>query len=479
VAKILMVSAEAAPFAYTGSLGEVLRELPKALADAGERTAVVLPLYRSANRGDLRPVYEHLRVTVGFHSYSARIFEHSAEGVRYLLVQIPELFDRDGLYGDEDGDFSDNHIRFMALCQAALGVARHVFTPQIIHCHDWHTGLLPVLVREVYVGHPAYIGLKIVFTIHNLAFQGIFPPNILDDLKLPESLFRPDLLEFWGHVNFMKGALVTSDVLTTVSPRYSQQIQTPEFGFGLDGVLRSRSNDLYGILNGVDYRGWDPGSDPHLFCRFDSRNLKGKLECKRALLKEMGLPPERVSRPLVGIVSRFSSQEGLDLLMKIPHEIVAENISLVALGSGEKPVEDFFHWFAAAYPAKVAAKIGFDEGLEHRIVAGSDILLVPGRVSSCSQRQIYAMHYGALPVVCDGSDPAHTVDQQTGFRFQREDPYELLDCLRGALRLYGTKQWEEMVKTALERDFSWRRTAKQYVQVYRAAMEVHRHRASA
>jgi starch synthase len=474
-----MVSAEAAPFAYTGSLGEVLKELPRALVEAGERTAVVVPLYRSAARAELRPVYEHLRIAVGFQSYSARIFEHDADGVRYLFVQIPELFDRDGLYGDENGDFPDNHIRFTALCQAALGVARHVFTPQIIHCHDWHTALLPFLVRKVYCGHPAYIGMKFVFTIHNLAFQGIFPATVLDDLKSPASLFTPDLLEFWGRVNLMKGALVTSDLLTTVSPQYAQEIQTPEFGFGLDGVLRSRSKDLYGIVNGVNYGTWDPSSDPHLPSRFDSRDLKGKFECKRALLQEMGLPPERALRPLVGVVSRFSNQEGLDLLMKIPHELVAENISLVALGSGEKSIEDFFRWFAAAYPAKVAAKIGFDEGLEHRIVAASDMLLIPSPHGSCDRREIYAMRFGSLPVVCEKGSAARAVDQNTGFQFQKDDPYALLECIRSALRLYGTRRWEEMVKTAMARDFSWSQTAREYIQVYRTAMGAHHHEAGA
>jgi starch synthase len=333
----------------------------------------------------------------------------------------------------------------------------------VIHCHDWHAALLPFLLRQVYNCHPAYIGIKTMFTIHNLGYQGIFPPTAIEDLRLPKS----GLLEFWGRVNLMKGALDASDLLTTVSPRYAQEIQTPAFGFGLDAELRARAGALHGIVNGVDRALWDPATDRHLPARFDRRHLDGKRECKRALLKELGLPPERDARPLIAMLSRFVPQKGLDLLAKIPHELVAENVSLVVLGSGDQALEDFFKWFAAAYPAKVAVRIGYHEGLAHRMLAGSDMLLMPSRYEPCGLNQIYALGYGTLPVVRATGGLADTVDEGTGFKCQRDDPYALLECIRSAVRLYGSSRWADMMDAAMRRDFSWRKPAAEYLRLYR------------
>ncbi|MGH9609656.1 MAG: glycogen synthase GlgA [Bryobacteraceae bacterium] len=473
MARILMVAAEAAPFAHTGGLSEVLRAFPKALAEAGEETVVVLPHYRGTALADERPVYERLRIAVGPHTFVANILEERAKGVRYLFVHIPELYDRGGLYGDENGDFADNHIRFAALCQAALGVARHVFVPDVIHCHDWHAALLPFLLRRIYNCHPAYIGLKTVFTIHNLGFQGIFPESVADDLGLPKRLperLQEDPLRFWGRLNLMKGALATSDLLSTVSPRYAEEIQTPEFGFGLDPVLRERSASLRGILNGADCEFWNPETDKHLTARFSRGDPDGKQECKRALLQELGLPAERATRPVIGILSRFTAQKGLDLLMRIPHELVAENVSLVVLGSGEQPLEDFFRWFAQAYPAKVAVRFGYDDGLAHRLIAGSDLLLMPSRYEPCGLNQIYAMRYGTLPLVRATGGLADTVDEDAGFRFERFDPYALLACIRDAVRAYGSERWTMKREAAMQRDFSWRHSAEDYIRLYRQAL---------
>lgn len=461
-----MVAAEAAPFAHTGGLADVLRAFPKALAESGEEVAVVLPHYRGTPLTKPRTAYERLRVAVGSHTFLANILEEQAGGVRYLFVHIPELYDRKGLYGDEAGDFPDNHIRFAALSQAALGVARHVFVPDVIHCHDWHAALLPFFLREIYSCHPAYIGIRTVFTIHNLGYQGLFPMTALDDLGLRS----PGRLAFWDRLNLMQGAITTSDLLTTVSPRYAAEVQTPEYGFGLDAALRERGGSLRGILNGADCEFWDPATDRHLAARFDRRNLAGKQDCKRALLREMGLGPEREGRPVVSILSRFTSQKGLDLLTKIPHELVAENISLVVLGSGDGPLEDFFRWFQQAYPAKVAVRIGYDESLAHQMIAGSDLLLMPSRYEPCGLNQIYAMRYGTLPVVRATGGLADTVSEDTGFRFDRPDPYALLDCLRGAVRLYGSGQWTTMREAAMATDFSWGRAGGQYAQLYRMAV---------
>jgi starch synthase len=462
-----MVSSEAAPFAKTGGLADVLGALPKALVEAGEQVAVVLPLYRRAVVSNPRTVYERLQFGLGNHGYSATILEQVEDGVTYYFVQIPELYDREGLYDEDGREYPDNHLRFAALCQAALGVARHLFSPDVIHCHDWQAGLLPLFLRDTYRNHPAYLGIKTVFTIHNLGYQGLFSPSALADLGLPNRLFRPGALEFFGQISFLKAGLAFSDFLTTVSPRYAQEIQTPEFGFGLDGLLRARSNVLVGILNGADYSSWDPATDPSIPKTFDRVHPEGKRECKRALLAEVGLGNERFDSPLIGIVSRFAAQKGFDLLMQIPDQLAAEDVCLVALGSGERRFEDFFLWFASAYPDRVAVTLGYDDGLAHRIEAGSDMFLMPSRYEPCGLNQIYSMRYGTLPVVRATGGLDDTVDPDTGFKFRGDNPQELLDCIRAALQVYGTPRWAQMRDTAMQRDFSWKAAAGEYIRFYR------------
>jgi starch synthase len=463
-----MVCSETEPFASTGGLADVLGALPKALAEAGQEVAVLLPLYRQAAVPNARVVYERLQFGMGSHGYCADILEQLEYGVRYVFVRLPELYDREGLYGENLSQYSDNHLRFGALCYAALGVARYLFAPDLLHCHDWQAGLLPVLVREIYQSHPAYLGLKTVFTIHNLPYQGVFPEGVLADMGLPSQLAGPELLGFQNGISFLKGALVCADILTTVSPRYGEEIQTPHYGCGLDGVLRARSHDLVGILNGADYELWNPARDPYLAQPFDRGNLKGKTVCKRALLAEFGLlPQERFEKPLIGIVSRFAGQKGFDLLMQIPHELAAEDVSLVVLGHGEQSIEDFFRWFASAYPDRVAARIGYEDEYAHRILAGSDMLLMPSRYEPCGLNQMYGMRYGTLPLVRATGGLDDTVDADTGFKFWGETAQEMLGCVRAALEVFGTPRWAEMVDAAMQRRFSWDASARKYIRLYR------------
>jgi len=454
-----MVASEAAPFAKTGGLADVLGALPKALVDAGEEAAVVIPLYRRTTASNPRTVYERLRFGLGTHGYSANILEQFENGVRYFFVQIPELYDRDGFYDERGLEYPDNHLRFAALCHAALGVARYLFTPDIIHCHDWQAGLLPVFLRDTFRNHPAYLGTKTICTIHNLGYQGLFQPSALIDLGLPLRLLRPEALELYRQISFLKGGLVFSDALTTVSPRYAQEIQTPEFGFGLDGLLRARSSVLSGILNGADYSAWDPATDPLIPKNYDRAHIEGKRECKRALLDEAGLPKDRLDKPLIGIVSRFATQKAFDLVMQIPRELIAEDVSLVVLGSGDRQLEDFFQWFASAAPDRVAVRIGYDDGFAHRIEAGSDMFLMPSRYEPCGLNQIYSMRYGTLPLVHATGGLDDTVDAETGFKFWGDNAPELLECVRAALRVYGTRRWTRMIDTAMQRDFSWKPAA--------------------
>jgi starch synthase len=466
VARILMVASEAAPFIKTGGLADVLGALPKALVRAGEQVAVVIPLYRRVSVREATLVYERLRFSLGMRSFEANILEKMEQGVRYFFVQIPELYDRDGLYDGPGGEYPDNHIRFGALCQAALGVVRHLFPADIIHCHDWQAGLLPVLVRDIYAGHPAYSSIRLVFTIHNLGYQGSYGRGAMADLGLPDRLFRIDLLAHYGNLNFLKAGLVYSHFLTTVSRTYAAEIQTPEFGFNLDGLLRARRDSLFGILNGVDYEAWDPATDKKIARNYDVAHLEGKPECKAALLKQMGLPESLMGRPLFGIVSRFAWQKGFDFLASVGNDFAAEDVGLVVLGSGDAGLEDFFNRFAQAYPHKVAVKIGYDDALAHQIEAGSDLFLMPSRYEPCGLNQIYSLKYGTLPVVRATGGLEDTIDDDTGFKFWGYNGYELLQCIRFAINQFDKERWKRMMKTAMLRDHSWDVSAKEYIGLY-------------
>ncbi len=465
-----MIGSEAAPFIKTGGLADVLGSLPKALVQAGEEVAVILPLYKKSVVQRASVVYENMRIAVGLSLFRANILEQVENGVRYFFLQMPELYDRDGIYGEWGGEYGDNHIRYAALCQAALGVIRDLFKPDIVHGHDWQAGLVPVLLRDVYAGHPAYSGIKTVFTIHNLGYQGRFWRGAFNDLGLPQHLFRPDLVEYFGDLNLMKAGLVYSHYLTTVSKTYAKEIQTPEYGFGLDGLLRARRDVLFGIVNGVDYDAWDPATDPKIPSQYDVVHPEGKLECKRALLAEAGLPASLENRPVIGIVSRFASQKGFDLIAQVAHELAAEDLGLVVLGSGDQDTENFFRWYAGAYPGKVAVRIGYDDGLAHRIEAGSDLFLMPSRYEPCGLNQIYSLRYGTLPLVRATGGLEDTVDDDTGFKFWGFSGRELMGCVRFALGIYGTPRWDRMTHTAMLRDFSWDTSAKEYIELYRKLM---------
>lgn len=456
-----MVAAEVTGFASTGGLGDVLAALPPALAATGEQVAVLLPLYRQVHLTHFDVAAGRLPVRLGSQSYSARILEHIRDSVRWLFVDIPELYDRAAIYDEHGREYPDNHLRFGALCEAALSVARYLVRPDILHSHDWHAALVPVFLKQRYWLHPAYAGIKTVLTIHNLGYQGRLPPDALDDWGLSQS------------ASFLEAGIVSSDTVTTVSPTYAREIQTPALGFGLDAVLRSKPDGVMGILNGAD-DSWNPASDPHITQHFDRHDLSGKQLCKRALLAEANLPETLFSKPLVGVVSRLVEQKGFELLMRIPREFAAEDLSLIALGSGDQRFEDFFRWFAAAYPKRVAVRIAYDGDLARRIIAGSDLFLMPSRYEPCGLNQMYAMRYGTLPVVHATGGLEDTVDADTGFKFGKDDPQALLDSLRTARRTYGTPRWSEMMETAMQRDFSWAGAASQYIRLYRAQLAHYR-----
>lgn len=463
-----MVASEAAPFVKTGGLADVMGALPPALAQRGEQVGVVLPWYAQAEVGASRCVLDEFPVWAGPARYGVRVHEAWFRGVRYFLVECEPLFGRRGIYFDESGDFPDNHVRFAVLNKAALTVARWVFRPQILHCHDWQGSLAAIYLKSVFAADPTFLGVKTILTIHNLGYQGIFPARTLPEMGLDRSVFHINGVEFFGNVNLLKGGILYSDALTTVSKAYAREIQTPEYGCGLEGVLAARSAVLTGILNGADYTVWNPETDPYLPAHYSAENLEGKAACKRALLAELGLPEENTRRPLIGMVSRLVSQKGFDLVQEAAADLLACDVSLAVLGTGESRYEEFFRALAAARPDRVAVRIAYDNPLAHRIEAGADIFLMPSRYEPCGLNQIYSLRYGTVPVVRATGGLDDTVDEQTGFKFREYSAAAMMEALRGAVAAYRDPQrWRAIQRAGMARDYSWGASAAEYSALYR------------
>ena len=349
---------------------------------------------------------------------------------------------------------------------AAVGVARYLFRPQIIHVHDWQAALTPVYIRQHFGTDPTFSGVKVLFTIHNLGYQGIFGPEAVPLIGLDSRLFNPAHLEFFGKLNLMKGGIAFADAVSTVSKGYAREIQTPEYGFGLDGFLHQHG-PIYGIVNGVDYVEWNPEHDPFIARNYSVDDLSGKRECKRALLEELGLTSDDPKRPLLGIVSRFAAQKGIDLIAEIASRLLEQDVQLAVLGSGDPPYESMFQRLREAYPDQVAVRIGYDNALSHRIEAGADMFLMPSHYEPCGLSQIYSLRYGTVPVVRATGGLDDTIDEGTGFKFRDYSGEALLDALSTALRAFGDRDcWVAMMRRGMQKDFSWSSTAVEYLALY-------------
>jgi starch synthase len=465
--KILMVASEAAPFAKTGGLADVVGSLPAALKALGHEVAVLLPRYASVDLKTARRVYDSLPVWLPPRRFDTSLYLIERETPFYFL-DCPPLYDRPGLYGEEGLDYPDNHIRFAVLAQAALAFSRRVWRPDILHGHDWQAGLVPVYLRTTFGNDPTFLAIRTLFTVHNVGYHGLFPAAALADIALGSETFRPSGIEFFGKVCFLKGGLNYAHALNTVSPTYAREIQTPEYGFGLDGVLRARSQVLSGILNGVDYTEWNPQTDRFLAANYSSADLSAKRDCKQSLLNEFAFPPEAIDAPLIGIVSRFTSQKGADLIAEAADAIVAEGFYMVALGAGEPQYEELFRAMWARHPGRIAVRVGYNESLAHRIEAGADLFLMPSRYEPCGLNQMYSLRYGTVPVVRATGGLDDTIELGTGFKFREYSGSALAGALHEAREAFADAEgWRAIMLAGMAKDFSWSVSASAYDRLYR------------
>jgi len=478
---ILMVGSEAVPFSKTGGLADVLGALPLALGRLGHRVTLITPKYRVVqNQGTARTI----QVTgVGGANAGTKVIEVPlAENVKAVLVDRPELYDRDSLYG-VGGDYPDSPRRFAFLCRAALEYALQSDEPfDVLHAHDWQAGLAPVYLRTRYANEPRLSGMTAILTIHNLAYQGNFPSDWLAPLELGPEMMSMDALEFWGQISLLKGGIRFSDSITTVSPTYAREILTKEYGFGFEGVLVTREADLHGILNGIDTDRWDPRRDPFLPEPYDEHTLEKKDAAMRALFELLcpGTPFERFKRPLVGIVSRLVDQKGFDLIAELA-PVLPSYGSFAVLGTGDPKYEALLRDLAEQHPERFAVKIGFDESLAHLIEGAADIFLMPSRFEPCGLNQMYSMRYGTVPIVratgglddtvADYNDAAGT---GTGFKFVPYTRTALVDAMKRAQVAFANPSaWKKLQVAGMAQDFSWDRSAREYVKLYETAV---RHR---
>jgi starch synthase len=474
--RVMFVTSEMVPYAKTGGLADVSAALPAALADLGLDLHVVLPLYRVIREGGYLSRADERRISVPFRGreHPTRVLTlRPSPHLSLSFIERDEFFDRNHIYGPDGGSYPDNADRYGFFSRAALELCREKdFRPRLLHCNDWQTALIPVYLKTGVKPSPPP-GIPTLLTIHNLAYQGLFPPEAMAAAGLSMDLFTPSGLEFFGRMNYLKGGLVFSDKLNTVSPTYAAEIRTPEYGSGLDGVLRGRETDVCGILNGVDYSVWNPASDPLIAAPFGPGKLEGKSLCRKDLLHEMGLDPE-AKGPVIGMVSRLAGQKGFDILTEAVPTLMEKGIFLVILGTGEPEIENRLKILARSYQGRMRLKTAFDNRLAHKIEAGADLFLMPSRYEPCGLNQMYSLKYGTVPIVratggledsVQAFDPGTKTG--TGFKFEDYSAEALTGAVAEAVTAWAKKDtWTGIMDRGMAQDFSWGRSGRSYLALY-------------
>ncbi|GJM15583.1 MAG: glycogen synthase 2 [Thermodesulfobacteriota bacterium] len=478
---VLFVASEMEPFAKTGGLADVIGVLPKRLSDLGLDVRVVMPLYKEAERNLRRLGFKvqtirnkEVMVPIDWISYKGKIKETKIDGITIYFLINEEFYDRDFIYGSPSGDFSDNDVRFGFLSLGALEIAKAMdFQPDIIHCNDWQTALVPISLKwkKHYNDEPFFKNTKVVYTIHNIAYQGLYQKELINKFGLPSYIFNMDGLEFYGKANLMKGGIISSDLVTTVSPRYAEEIKTPDYGYWLDGVLRSISNQgkLAGIMNGLDYDVWDPEKDNAICMKYSAENLDGKIMNKMKLRKHLGFKSKE-NKPLIGIVSRLADQKGIDLIVNFLDQILKLDVELVVLGTGDKNYENILTEDMNQYGDSFSAIIGYNDKKARAIYAGCDMFLMPSRFEPCGLGQLMALKYGTIPIVRGTGglldsiiDYNRNPERGNGFVFHEFNGEEMLKAIENAISVYNNPiDWTQLVRKAMAENFSWRKASEIY-----------------
>lgn len=476
--KIALVAAEMAPFAKIGGLADVIGALPAELSAGGAQVSVLMPGYASALKAmPTEPMGDGLSVTVGDRREHFTLRSGiGPAGVPVFFIMHEGFFGRAGIYGEQGRDYPDNLRRFVFFARAALQVLATLMPPEVVHAHDWHAAAVPLLMRADPALRARFAACACVFTIHNLAFQGLFDLSDFALLNLAPAYFTTEYLEFYGRGNLVKAAVVTADMVTTVSPTYAREVREPGLGFGLEGVLRAKGARFVGILNGADYGEWNPARDPYLACAYSADDMTGKAACAQDLRQRLDLD-DVPGRPLIGMVSRLSSQKGFDLLLQALDGLLAMNVALVILGSGEPEFAQRLEAAAARYRDRLRVRMDYDNPLAHRIQAGCDLYLMPSRFEPCGLTQMYALKYGTIPIVRATGGLADTVAefdpasrQGNGFRFEPYEAQALLEALARALATFADRHaWDALRHNAMAADFSWSQAARDYLALFERA----------
>jgi starch synthase len=484
---VLFLSSEVDPFAKTGGLADVSGALPQSIKQLNHEIRIIMPCYGSINerKSKLHNMtrLREIEVPVGTKSMVANVkssfISNNHTKVQVYFLDNQNLFGRPGLYVHPETmkDYPDNDERFIFFSRGVLEVLKKMgWQPDIIHCNDWQTGLVPAYLKTIYKRDPFYKNIRTVFTIHNMAYQGVFPKSSFSKTSLPPELFSKDGLEAENNMNLLKSGLVFADTITTVSEKYAEEIRSSdEYGFGLQDVVNNRKNDLTGIVNGIDYSVWNPSVDEFIPRKYDFKSIELKLENKKALLAKMGLTfDQRI--PVIGIISRLADQKGFDLIREVIDEIMKLRPHLVILGTGEKPYHKMFESVAKAYPENIAVDLSFNNALAHLIEAGSDMFLMPSRYEPCGLNQLYSLKYGTVPIVRATGGLDDTIEEfspttgaGTGFKFEKYDSKEMLQAIQRAVQMYNDPHnWKKIIKNGMAKDFSWESSAKKYLRLYRS-----------